>query len=75
MNNGTVALTIIFFTLLIVFAFIAFFVGLNSAYHNGVRDGYQNTWLPHVQIQIHQERLQQGEEVKLKGEQHDTRST
>jgi len=67
MNNGTVAVLIILFTILAIFLFIFFFVGLNSAYRNGVRDGYQNTWLPHVQLQIHEESLEQGEEVALKG--------
>jgi hypothetical protein len=36
-----------------------------DAYHNGVRDGYQNTFLPRVREQVQQEGLAQGEEIAL----------
>jgi hypothetical protein len=38
--------------------------GVFPAYRNGVRDGYQNTWLPHVKKQIKQEGLKQGDSIE-----------
>jgi hypothetical protein len=31
-----------------------------ASYRNGVRDGYANSWLPHVQKQIQEEDLKRG---------------
>ena len=47
-------------SLLVTFTVIA----TQSAYRNGVRDGYQNTWLPHIRKQVLEEELTQGPKVK-----------
>jgi hypothetical protein len=57
-------ITVIFFFVVSVFLIVLAVISIHSAYRNGVRDGYQNTYLPHVKEQILQEGLHQGEEVK-----------
>ncbi|MCI0553692.1 MAG: hypothetical protein L0287_22320 [Anaerolineae bacterium] len=46
------------FVLLLVVILLAL-VSSHTAYRNGVRDGYQNNWLPHVKKQIKDEGLEQ----------------
>lgn len=46
------------FILLLVVVLLAL-VSCAAAYRNGVRDGYQNNWLPHVKKQIKDEKLEQ----------------
>jgi len=49
----------------VIIIFLLILVAVSrSAYGNGVRDGYQNTWLPHIKAQIREEQLQQGERVE-----------
>lgn len=48
---------------IIIMALISFMV-MNVAYRLGVRDGYQNTFLRHVQEQVREEKLMQGREVE-----------
>ena len=48
-------------SIIIMFAVMA----VQAAYHSGVRDGYQNTWLPRVKEQVQEEGLSQGEEIML----------
>ena len=65
MNGQTTAILFMVFLAGIAALFLTFMViGLRSAYRNGVRDGYQNTWLPHVREQIKEERLTQGAKVE-----------
>lgn len=65
MNGQTTAILFMVFLAGIAVLFLMFMViGLRSAYRNGVRDGYQNTWLPHVREQIKEERLTQGAKVE-----------
>ena len=64
MDSGTAVLVMILLFLLIVGFIVVLVVGVGSAYKNGVRDGYQNTWLPHVQNQIREQKLTQGDEVR-----------
>ena len=66
MNGQTTAILFMVFLAGIAVLFLMFMViGLRSAYRNGVRDGYQNTWLPHVKEQVRQEQLHQGERIEL----------
>ncbi len=58
-RNGLIMMTLAFI-LLLVFAV----VGAFAAYRNGVRDGYQNIWLPHVQDQVKKEGLVQGQPLE-----------
>lgn len=64
MTNTQIALLMVGVFLLVAFFMFLLIAGVRAAYKNGVRDGYQNTWLPHVQNQIREQGLQQGEEVK-----------
>ena len=57
-------LSIVIFILTIILMVVTVIIA-RAAYHGGVRDGYQNTFLPHVQNQIRDEGLKQGEEVRL----------
>jgi len=43
-------------------------VGVHSAYKSGIRDGYQNTWLPQVINQVREEGLRQGGRIDYEGE-------
>lgn len=58
--------TLLVLVLLLLIALITLIIGIiRIVYHNGVRDGYQNTFLPHVRKQIQEEGLTQGEEVAI----------
>ena len=46
------------FILLLIVVLLAL-VSCVAAYRNGVRDGYQNLWLPHVKKQIKEQKLEQ----------------
>lgn len=64
MSYDTYILLFVFGGLVLVFLVTLTVIAVSSAYRNGVRDGYQNTWLPRVQEQVREEHLLQGERVK-----------
>jgi ABC-type phosphate transport system permease subunit len=64
MDSGTAFLLMLLVIVVLLFVLFLTIVAMRSAYHNGIRDGYQNTWLPHVQKQVKEEGLRQGDEVR-----------
>lgn len=68
MNYETYISLFVFIGVVVCFLLVLTIIAVKSAYHNGVRDGYQNTWLPHVQEQIREEGLYQGKKVNLSKE-------
>jgi hypothetical protein len=65
MSNTAFWLTAVLVFLSLVFMMFFVVVAVKSSYRNGVRDGYQNTWLPSVKRQVQEEGLMQGEAVSL----------
>lgn len=64
MSSSTFVLGFAVVAILTIVLFAVIIKGVHTAYKNGVRDGYQNTWLPHVQKQVREQNLEHGDEVR-----------